>query len=82
MGTSIGVDPEFFLQLPRIMEFQAGHFEFNSGFNSGEINFHVVAPKRTISGLTISGHFQVDSLKMHRTTVFKRRINLKARVAK
>jgi hypothetical protein len=35
-------------------------FRVQSGFNPANINFHVVAPK-TDSGLTISGHFQVDT---------------------
>jgi hypothetical protein len=35
-------------------------FRIQSGFNPANINFHVVAPK-TDSGLTISGHFQVDT---------------------
>lgn len=35
-------------------------FRVQSGFNPANINFHVVAPK-TDSGLTISGHFQIDT---------------------
>jgi hypothetical protein len=35
-------------------------FRVQSGFNPANLNFHVVAPK-TSSGLTISGHFQIDT---------------------
>lgn len=35
-------------------------FRVQSGFNPANINFHVAAPKTT-SGLTISGHFQIDT---------------------
>lgn len=35
-------------------------FRVQSGFNPANINFHVVAPKSN-SGVTVSGHFQVDT---------------------
>ncbi len=35
-------------------------FRVQSGFNPANINFHVVAPTSD-SGITISGHFQVDT---------------------
>lgn len=59
--TSIsGSIPVFVVSSDHESEGEDNAFRVQSGFNPANINFHVAAPKLA-NGLTVSGHFQIDT---------------------